>query len=382
MIYLDHHAATPMPAEVRAVVERAQREAWANPASSHGAGRAARAWMERAREQLAAAVNARSADLIWTSGGTEAINLGVFGIANDSRRVVTSAVEHPAVSESILSLERAGSLVTRLGVRRGRVFGEEELDRALDGADLAVFGWVNHETGTLLPLRAIAGRCAEASVPLVVDATQALGKVPVDVELLGAAAVAFASSKVGGPPAAGALWVNRGIELRPRALGGGQERGRRAGTPDPAALAGFGAACAAIEARLEAMPEVARRRDRLERALLAEGALVNGAEGHRVATVTNVSLPARRGTRLVAALDLEGLATSSGAACSSGVDAPSPVVAAMHDDEPWRAESALRLSLAPSTSDEDIERAIGILQRVVRRRRVDPPPASPRRSLR
>jgi cysteine desulfurase len=369
VVYLDHHAATPMDDEVRAVVDLARREAWANPSSVHAPGRAARAWLERARERVATAIGASAADVVLTAGGTEAINLGVLGVGPRARRVVTTEIEHPAVSESIRALEQAGASVIRLAVPHGRAPSEAELDEALAGADLAALGWVNHETGTVLPIERYAERCRARGVPLVVDATQALGKLPVDVRALGATAVAFASSKVGGPPGAGALWIARDAELRPRILGGGQERGRRAGTPDAATMAGFGAACERLPARLAAMPEVARRRDRLEQALLAAGAVVNGAAGARVATVTNVSLPGWRGPSLVAALDLEGVAAASGAACSSGLDQPSPVLAAMHADEPWRATSALRLSLSPSTSDADVDRAIDALTRVLERRR-------------
>ncbi len=353
---------------VQALVAAARREAWANPASVHGPGRAARAFVERARDQVARAVGALPADLVLTAGGTEAVNLGVLGLAPSARRVVTTTIEHPAVSASIRRLEARGATVIPMAVSRGRAPSVAELDEALAGADLAAIGWVNHETGTVLPVPAIAERCRAHAVPLFVDATQALGKLPVDVHALGATAVAFASSKVGGPPAAGALWIQRDTSLSPRMLGGGQERGRRAGTPDPAALAGFGAACAEVEARLATLPEVARRRDRLEQALCERGAVVNGAEGPRVATVTNVSVPGWRGPRLVAALDLEGLAVSSGAACSSGVDAPSPVLSAMHADEPWRARAALRASLSVGTSDDEVARAIEVLHRVLARR--------------
>lgn len=369
MIYLDHHAASPMDGDVRAAVERARERGWANPSSAHAAGRAARAIVERARAEVASAIGARAADVVFTSGGTEAVNLGVLGLAERPRRVVTSAIEHPSVLEAVALFEREGAEVIRLDVPGGLAPDPEVLDRALAGSDLACIGWVNHETGTTLPLETIADRCRAHAVPLFVDATAALGKIAIDTGALGASAIAIASSKIGGPPAVGALWIARDAALRPRMVGGGQERGRRAGTPDPAALAGFGAACSKVGERLASMPEVARRRDRLEQALVARGAVVNAADGPRVATVTNVSVPGWRGTSLVAALDLEGLCASSGAACSSGVDEPSRVVAAMIPDEPWRAESALRLSLAPSTRDDEIDAAIAILDRVLARKR-------------
>ncbi len=358
-----------MSAAAREAVARARERAWANPSSVHAAGRAARAALEQAREEVARAIGAVPADVVFTSGGTEACNLGVLGLAAGApRRVVTTRIEHPAVSEPVAALERAGAEVIRLDVPEGRPPSLEALDAALEGAGLAALGWVNAETGTVLPVPAYAERCRARGVPLFVDATQALGKLEVDASRTGASALALAAVKIGGPPGAGALWVARGTPLEPRALGGAQERGRRAGSLDAAALAGFGAACAAVGARLAAMAEVACRRDRLERALVAHGAVVNGAAGPRVATVTSVSVPGWRGSRLVAALDLEGLCASSGSACSSGVDAPSPVVAAMSPSEPWRAESALRLSLSAETTDAEIDEALCILERVLARR--------------
>lgn len=359
-----------MSAGVRGAIERAREVAWANPSSVHAAGRAARAALEEARRRVAEAIGAAPADVVFTAGGTEACNLGVLGLwPRGGRRVVTTRIEHPAVAEAVAALEEDGAEVIRLDVLDGRAPSIEALDAALDGASLACIGWVSSETGTILPVDDYARRCRARGVPLFVDATQALGKIPLDVASLGASAAAFAASKIGGPPGAGALWIARDAALAPRALGGAQERGRRAGTADAALLAGFGEACEHVRARLAAMPEVARRRDRLERALVERGAVVNGAGGPRVATVTDVSVPGWRGQLLVAALDLEGLATSSGAACSSGVDAPSPVVLAMYPGEPWRAQAALRLSLSPETTDAEIDRALSILERVLSRRR-------------
>lgn len=369
MIYLDHHAASPMDADVRAAVDRAREHGWANPSSVHAAGRAARAIVEAARREVAGAIGARAGDVVFTSGGTEAVNLGVLGLLERPRCVVTTSIEHPAVLEAVAQFARDGADVIRLDVPDGLAPRGDALERALARSELACVGWVNHETGTILPLPEIAARCRAHGVPLFVDATAALGKLAIDVEALGAGALAIASSKIGGPHGAGALWIARETPLAPRMLGGGQERGRRAGTADPAALAGFGAACAKVGARRAAMPEVARRRARIEDALVARGAVVNGAAGPRVPTVTNVSVPGWRGARLVAALDLEGLCASSGAACSSGVDEPSRVIAAMAPDAPWRAESALRLSLGPSTHDDEIAAAIEILERVLARAR-------------
>lgn len=366
-LYFDHHAAAPLVEAARVAMKQARELGWANPSSAHTAGRASRAILERSREQVAAAIGASPADVVFTSGGTEACNLGVRGLARKGSHIVATDIEHPAVSQAVAA---ADAQVTYLSVARGRAPSEEDVVRAITGdTSLVVVQLVNHETGTILPVARVAEICRAHGVSSFVDATQALGKVPVDVRSLGVSAVALASHKIGGPAGIGALWIARDTsELHPLIVGGAQERGRRAGTPDVVSAAGFGAACVSIPARLALMDGIAMKRDRLERALIRLGALRNAPEGERVATCSNVALRGWRGTTLVAALDLEGLEVASGAACSSGVDAPSAVISAMHRDEPWRAKSALRFSLGPETSDEDVTHAIEILKRVLSRR--------------
>ncbi len=358
-VYLDHHAASPVVPSVAEAMADARAVAWANPSSTHAAGRASRRVLETARRELAEALGARASELVFTSGGTEACNLGVLGLGG--QRVLSTRLEHPAVAEAVSAL---GADVVWLETPDG--VAPERLP--LDGVDLACLQWVNHETGTVLPIERYAAQCRAARVPLFVDACQAVGKVPVDLGRLDATAVALAASKIGGPPGAGALWIARGTALASRALGGGQERGRRAGSPDPVAMAGFAHASTLIAERLEAMPAVTARRDRLE-ATLARHGVVNGMEAPRVGTVTNVSVRGWKGPRLVAALDVEGLMASHGAACSSGLEEASKVIAAIAIGAPWRAESSLRLSLGPHTSDLEIDRAIEILERVLSRKR-------------
>ncbi len=338
-------------------MEATSPDSWANPASAHAAGRAAKAHLERARRAVAQAMGAQPADMIFTSGGTEAINGLVLGVATP-QRVVTSCVEHPAVMASVQVWASRGVEVVML----------ERPDASFEfrAGDLVTVQWVNHETGSIFDVAAVARRATSAGASVVVDATQALGRLPIDVGALGVHGLAVASHKVGGPSGAGALWLPRNTELEPVLHGGGQERGRRGGSPDLRAIIGFGAACGVLQTRLEAMSAVAARRDRLEAQCVALGAVVNGTQP-RVASVTNVSFKGRRGEVLVAALDLEGLCASFGAACSSGVAEPSKVVAAMHPDEPWRAESCVRLSLGPEVTDADVEGAGEILERVLSR---------------
>lgn len=367
-LYFDHHAATPLDRRVARVMERLLGEPLGNPASPHAAGRRARAVLEEARARVARAVNARPSEVVLTSGGTEACNLGVLGLALSAGRVVTTAIEHPAVLEPVAALVARGHERVSLAVPHGAPPDDAIVRRVLRSAPCALLAvqCVNHETGTLLPADAWCASASDANAPSFVDATQALGKIGIDFETIGASALALASHKIGGPAGAGALVVRRGVVVDPRMLGGAQERGLRAGTPDVIAYAGFGAACELVVERLHAQARLAAQRDRIESVLIARGGRVNGT-APRVATVVDASMPGWRSSTLVAALDLEGLAVASGAACSSGVDAPSPVVRAMYPDDPSRAASAIRISLGLETTDDDVTRAIAILERVLSR---------------
>ncbi|MCA9581609.1 MAG: aminotransferase class V-fold PLP-dependent enzyme, partial [Myxococcales bacterium] len=230
--------------------------------------------------------------------------------------------------------------------------------------------WVNHETGTVFPVEDYGAVARQTGARFAIDGAQALGKVPVNVGAFPVDALAVASSKVGGPAGAGALWIRRGVPLTPQLWGGSQERGRRAGSPDPVTQAGFGAAAHHVTDRLGSMAAVADRRDRLEGVLRELGAQPNGG-GPRVATVTNVSVPGWKGDALVAALDVEGLCASAGAACSAGIPEPSAVVSAMYPAEPWRAAATLRLSFGPETTDDEVERAALVLKGVLSRRKLE-----------
>ena len=372
MIYLDHHAATPLSAPVLEAMAHAHVHAWANPESVHGQGRLARSARENARGQVARAIGAKPVDVVLAGTGTEALNLAILGLGRARGKpagyLLTTRIEHPAVTASVAQLAREGLPTRWLEVHEGVAFSPEQLREALTAETaLVAIQWVNHETGTILPVAAYAEVCRELAVPLVVDASQAFGKLPLDVVALGASAVVVASAKVGGPSGVSALWHERCTELAPVMHGGAQERGFRPGTPDVPTLAGFGAAAARLGDRLADMPRLSELRDRIEQAACALGARVNGGAGERVATVSNLSFPGWRGDVLVAALDVEGLCVSAGAACSSGLGAPSPVLLAMHPAEPWRAESAIRVSLGPETSQDEVATAIQLLRKVVGR---------------
>ncbi len=372
-VYLDHHASTPLAVGVLDAMRASESEAWANASSVHAAGRRARALLDEARRAVAESVGAAPADVVLTSGGTEAVCtaiLGAFAPAEIPSHLLTSAIEHPAVAESVSRLVARGAAVTTLALPDGVAPDVATFAAALrPDTSLVALQWVNHETGVILPVPAYAEVCRERGIPLVVDAAQAVGKLPLAVESLGVAALAWSASKIGGPHGAGAVWIARSRTPWPLLAGGGQERGRRPGTPDVRAAVGFGAASRTLAARRSAMSNLAVLRDRLEAGLRVRGAVVNGAPpgGERVATVSHVAFAGLRGDVLVAALDLEGVCVSSGAACASGLPAPSPGVRAMYPAEPWRADGALRFSLGPETTDADVESALAALDRVLAR---------------
>lgn len=369
MIYLDHHAAVPTPDAVRRAMDEAAVSAWANPSSTHAAGRASRQLLELARQSVAESIGAAAADVVLTGGGTEACNLGIRGLAKDCARVVTSEVEHPAVAESVRRLEREGREIVRLSAVGGRPPSPEELARALGPDTLVAVQWVNHETGTIFPIDQYAEACREQQARLFIDATQALGKLPIDITVLRPDALALAAQKIGGPAGAGACWLRRGLDIEPLLDGGSQERGRRPGTPDTTSMVGFGAACRLTKARLGQQPRVTRLRDQIEGRLIELGAVLNGGPP-RTGTVSNLSFHGWRGPLLVAALDLEGVCVSTGAACSSGLEEASAVIRAMYPDEQWRAGSAVRISLGIETTQEDIDFASAAFRRVLTRQSI------------
>lgn len=365
-IYLDYAAGAPLLLEAREAMVEATAH-WANPSSAHALGRASRAICEQARVHVAGSIGAKAADIIFVSGGTEACNLGIDGLMNSSHRIVTTAIEHPAVDEVLKDAESRGVEMVRLPCAGGQPPTIDAFAQAIRSADLAVVQWVNHETGVVLPVEAYAAVCAERRVPLFVDAIAAHGRVPIDVDRLNASALALSGFKIGGPAGVGALWVRRGIDLAPQLRGGQQERGRRAGTPSPVAIAGYGAAARLLDARWDSADALAELGARLEQGLVALGAKINGAGGERVGTIVNASFVGWRSASLVAALDLEGICVSAGPACSSGVESPSVTISEMHSNEPERAASALRFSLGPSTTRESIDRSLHVLQRILPR---------------
>jgi len=366
VIYLDHHAATPVLAAAELAMSEARERAWANPSSVHAAGREARTLLERARDQVACAVGASGSDIVLTSGGTEACNLGVYGLvrrAGSRGRTTLTPLEHPAVRAAA---EAAGG-ITLLDCRADHWPSPEQVVAGLVPGDVLAIQWVNHETGVVVPVHSWAEAAKQRGAAVFIDATQALGKLPIDLRSAPFDAVAFAGQKVGGPAGTGALWVRRDAHLASVLFGGGQERGRRPGTPNVLGHVGFGAACAALCADAESLAVTGALRDRLEAHALTLGAVVNGVPLPRVPGVTQVAFAGQRADVLVAALDVEGVCASAGAACSSGLTEPIKALLALHPEQPWRATASVRFSLSRATRLDEVELAMAALTRVLAR---------------
>jgi cysteine desulfurase len=375
-IYLDWNATTPPHPEVIAAMQEGHRTAWANPSSVHGAGREARACVDDAREAVARLVRMHPRDVILTSGGTEANNLAVTSaFAGEPGALVASRVEHPSVVRAVEELARRGVHVTWVVPEpSGRVAPEAVREAIAEAARhapvrLVTLQAVNHETGVIQPVSAVAELAHAVGARLHVDAVQAVGRLePRAWE--GADLVTLAAHKFRGPKGIGAVVTAPGVRLRPILLGGAQERGLRPGTQDAAACAGLAVAARLAQESPARYAPIAELRDRLETDLVALGrrlgaSPIRNGDAPRAPHVTNLSWPGHRGDELCAALDLEGLCVSSGSACSAGTAEPSPVVLAMSGAE--RASSAVRISLGEGTSLEEISAAVACFERVLMR---------------
>jgi cysteine desulfurase len=362
-VYLDHNATTPLHPEVLAAMLPFLGERFGNPSSVHGWGREARHALETARQGVAAALGVAEKDcIVFTGGGTEANNLALIGVvaarADRARHLIVSAVEHPAVLHTADHLERQGCAVTRLPVDRDGVLDPDDVRRAIRSDTVLVsLMHANNETGVLFPIEEIGAICRERDVPLHTDAVQSFGKVPVNVEALGVDLLSVSGHKIHGPKGVGALYVRRGMNMIPLIHGGGQERSRRGGTENVAGAVGLARAATLMGAELEeANHRMAELRDRLETVLMStRGAgLGNGHRRRRLPHTSNLAFLGIDAESLVIALDLRGVAVSSGAACSSGAVEPSHVLLAM-GLSPEHARCSVRFSLGRWTASQEIE---------------------------
>jgi cysteine desulfurase len=362
--YLDYAATAPLRPEALAAMQR-QWQQVGNPSSLHTAGRAARRVVEESREQIASLIGAKPGDIIFTSGGTEADNLAIKGIAGASgkRRILISAIEHHAALDPAAALTADGFIVDEIPVDNVGRIDVDTLEQALgDDVALVVVMWANNEVGTIQPIAEIAELCRRRGVPLHSDAVQMLGQVPLDVAAL--PSVALSAHKVGGPVGVGALVLDRDLAVRPLLHGGGQERDVRSGTLDAAGIAGFAAALAAPK------PDVSGLRDELIAGIrsVVPDAVLNGDPIVRLPNNAHFCFPGCPGDALLMLLDAAGIAVSTGSACTAGIPQPSHVLLAMGADDDL-ARSSLRFSLGWASTTEDVEAVITALPQAVERAR-------------
>ena len=381
-VYLDNNATTPVLPEVMEAMRPHFGEHFGNASSIHHHGQETRAAVERARESVAALLGCRASEVVFTSGGTEADNLAVFGLARAGDHIITSTIEHHAVLSACRHLEGKGIEITYVPVDGRGLVDPTDVKRALrPNTRLITIMFANNETGVVQPVAEIGKIAAEADIYFHTDAVQAAGKIPIDVNKIECDLLTISGHKLHGPQGVGALYVRKGTEIEAMLHGGRHERSRRAGTENVPGIVGLGKAAELAIAGFERGSDLgtdnqkmdnqkmAAARDRLERELLRiEATGLNGAEAPRVPNTTNIYFDGIDGEALVIALDLKGLAVSTGAACSSGAIEPSHVLTAM-GLRSGRAKASIRFSLGKQNTAEDVEFALALIPETVSRLR-------------
>jgi cysteine desulfurase len=371
-IYFDHNATTPVDPEVLSAMMPFFVDTYGNASSIHTFGQQARAAVEQAREHVARLLGARAAEIVFTSGGTESDNLAILGVVRaapgERKHVITTSIEHHAVLNTCQALEAQGVEVTYLPVSAAGVVDPGAVREALRPHTVLISVMMaNNELGTIQPIEEIGRLAAEAEVWFHTDAVQAAGKVPIDVGHLGVDLLSISGHKIYAPKGVGALYVRSGTRLAPQAFGGHHERDRRPGTENVPGIVALGKAAELALGKLATEPaRLAALRDRFEKAILKSvpATRLNGAGAARVANTTNITFSFIEGESLVIALDLQGIACSTGAACSSGAIEPSHVLTAIGLAAP-DARASLRFSLGRTSTAEDVDRALAVLPGVV-----------------
>ena len=376
-IYLDHNATTPVAPPVADATAHALRTVFGNPSSVHAYGQEAKTALDDARSAVARLIGAEPTEIVFTSGGSESNNLAVRGVAEAAagsgrRRLVAGAIEHEAILRTLKALDGNGRTTALVAVDQRGVVTPERLAEALtDDTALVSVMHANNEIGTIQPVAELAALAHEHGAVVHTDAVQSVGKIPVDVRRLGVDLLSLSGHKFNGPKGAGALWVRRGTRMHAQLTGGRQERNRRAGTENLPAIVGLGvAARRLLETREKGPDDVAGLRDRLEAGILGEvpGTAVNGGGSPRVGNTSNISFDGVEAESLLIALDLEGIAVSTGSACSSGTLEPSHVLRAM-GLSPHRAQNSIRFSLGLGNTRADVDRVVEVLPGIVHRLR-------------
>ena len=370
-VYLDHNATTPLHPRVREAMLPWLGERHGNPSSIHRFGQAAREAVEGARERVAALVGGRPPEVVFTASGTEANNAVLFDHARRAGRrghLVISAIEHPSVREAAARLAEEGMEVTRVSPGRDGVVAVEEVVRALcPDTRLAALMLANNELGTLQPVTAVAAACRERGVPVLCDAVQAVGKIPVNAPALGVDFLVLGAHKFNGPLGAAAVWVRPGVELSGYLVGGSQERRRRASTENVPALAGLGEAAAVALEEIDRRPALlAALRDRFEAALPGRvpGAVLHCQGSPRLPNTSHLAVPGVEGESLLIRLDLAGFAVSTGSACSSGSVEPSKTLLAVGISRE-EALCSLRVSFGLTNTLDEVDAFLDALAREV-----------------
>jgi len=371
-VYLDNNATTPVLPEVLEAMRPYFGEHFGNASSIHHHGQETRAAVERARESVAALLGCRASEVVFTSGGTEADNLAIFGLTRSGDHVITSTIEHHAVLNACKHLAAKGCEVTYIPVDgRGLVDPADVKHAVRPNTKLITIMFANNETGVVQPVAEIGEIAAEADIYFHTDAVQAAGKIAIDVNKIGCDLLTISGHKFHGPQGVGALYVRKGTQLEPMLYGGSHERSRRAGTENVPGIVGLGKAAELAVAGFERGDDLkmAVARDHLERELLSiEATGLNGEGAPRVPNTTNIYFDSIAGEALVIALDLKGLAVSTGAACSSGAIEPSHVLLAMGLG-PDRAKASIRFSLGKQNMAEDVDFALALIPETVSRLR-------------
>ena len=371
-VYLDNAATTRLYPQAWRAMEPFVDEVYGNPSSIHAWGQRARTALEEARMEVGRLINAAPAGVIFTSGGTESINLGILGLLRagkgKGRHIITSTIEHPAVKKTINYLEAEGYSITRLPVDScGQVSVDSLADALRPDTVLVSIMHANNEVGTIQDIPRMAELTRARNIPFHVDAVQSAGKIPVDVQELGIDLLSLSGHKFHGPKGTGVLYVVPGTPFLPVYHGGNQEMGRRPGTENVPGIVGLGVACRLARENLERNRQLLQRlRDEFEAAILQQvkDTAVNGNVDHRVPHISNLSFPGADGEALVIGLDMLGVAASAGSACSSGALEPSPVLKAMQLSEN-RMRSAVRFSFSAFNQPEEVNRALEIVVETV-----------------
>ncbi|HEY1658291.1 MAG TPA: cysteine desulfurase family protein [Candidatus Sulfotelmatobacter sp.] len=372
-IYLDNNATTPVLPEVFEAMRPYFTDHFGNASSIHHQGQETRAAVERARDSVAALLNCRPAEIVFTSGGTEGDNLAIAGLANPGDHIITSTIEHHAVLHACKHMEDLGCEVTYVSVDSRGLIDPADVKSALrPNTKLISIMMANNETGVLQPVEEIGTIAAEAGVHFHTDAVQAAAKVPINVKKIGCGTLTISGHKMHAPQGVGALYVRKGTHLQPLFYGGRHERSRRAGTENVPGIVGLGKAAELAMQSFERDDDkkISALRDRLQKGILAqiEDAAVNGEGAPRVPNTTNIYFDHIEGEAMVISLDLKGLAVSTGAACSSGAIEPSHVLTAMglRSD---RARASIRFSLGKQNTEEEIDLALALVPEAVARLR-------------